>query len=712
MPDEISKWEKEFSEAIRCIAPASRGKAGALLPVIPTHLKWDEYLSTIKSEWEILSCNLQRYPASLVLLYDGLAFYEYEDKELWPQFVKATGKQHIPQNQRNGINAAFADAIKQFGLTLKSRSNGTDFIGSAVYHIGIPLSLWDGFLDICKWAIWREDWQNLSSDEWDEAVEKRSGSRQRLKRFMIENRESATSFVKDMLDARKILAAEQSLTINDLAQASILRLEYFDEIPETAEFLRPQNPESLFQDRARLVWNEQQRQICLQLPAVSRERLPATWYVGAKSQHAAQNPDELILNSAAFHNPLLLKLAAGKHYEVQRLRGLDSWGLFDTESGGRFANQNRDELPLKSYVLISRGEIDIFSREGFDEDENPANEPFELSDGTTCFITRLWPTGKLAELKIRERNDATKTIRFKTRATIEARFFIGKGEKAAFFERIEKDFVKIESWPILCVSIPDGYFRDNKTELDTTFKVYIDDKLAGGRWEQSDGQKDNDREFYFWVWVSNRPVTEQVKSGTVKSFQELRTFYSASSPKGNMVLAIKSPEFCHHYKIDKVDPKSGMGKCWTNLPGAFYPMFLLCKSTEGLKWEDLLLAKDVIAPNQNQRFLAYVLHKYANHGILVQRGQRWFIGESRAQFLPLDRDQCHMHYCGDPSILWCLYRRMYHEMKGSELPTIEISDRRGEIPYLKMLWRACFRSELEKYLKHHGVKIGAILWNH
>jgi hypothetical protein len=205
---------------------------------------------------------------------------------------------------------------------------------------------------------------------------------------------------------------------------------------------------------------------------------------------------------------------------------------------------------------------------------------------------------------------------------------------------------------------------------------------------------------------------DQVKSGTVKSFQELGTFYSASSPKGNMVLAIKSPEFCHHYKIDKVDPKSGMGKCWTNLPGAFYPMFLLCKSTEGLKWEDLLLAKDVIAPNQNQRFLAYVLHKYAKHGILVQKNQRWFIEESRAQFLPLDRDQCHMHYCGDPSILWCLYRRMYHEMQGSELPTIEISDRRGEIPYLKMLWRACFRSELEKYLERHGVKIGAILWNH
>jgi len=711
MPDEISKWEKEFSEAIRCIEPVSRSKAGALLQVIPTHLKWDEYLSTIKSEWEILSRNLQQYPASLVLLYDGLAFFEYEDKELWPQFIRATGKQHISQNQRNGINAAFADAIKQFGLKLKTRSNGTDFIGSAVYHIGIPLSLWDGFLDICKWAIHREDWHNLSSNEWDEAVEKRSGSRQRLKRFMIENRASATSFVKDMLDARKILTAEQSLTINDLAQASILRLEYFDEIPETAEFLRPQNPESLFQDRAILVWNEQRRQICLQLPAISRERLPATWYVGTKSQLAAQNPDELILNSEAFHNPLLLNLASGKHHEVQRLRGLDSWGLFDTERGGRLGNQNRDELPLKSYVLLSRGEIDILSREGFDEDDNPANEPFELSDGTVCFITRLWPTGKLAELKIREHNDAKKTIRFRTRATIEARFFTGRGEKAAFFERVQQDRVKIESWPYLCVSIPDGYFRDNKTELDTTFKVYIDDKLAGGRWAHADRQKDNDREFYFWDWVSNRPVMV-LEGGKRKTLKELSTLVSFPDLKGNMVLTIKSPGFSCHYKIDKVVPKPGIDNFWRNLPGPFYPMFLLCQSAEGLKWEDLLLAKDVIAPNQLQRFLAYVLHKYAKHGILVQKNQRWLIGESRAQFLPLDRDQCHMHYCGDPSILWSLYRLMYNLMPSNELPVIEVNDRRGEIPYLKMLWRACFRPELGKYLKHHGVKIGAILWNH
>jgi hypothetical protein len=55
---------------------------------------------------------------------------------------------------------------------------------------------------------------------------------------------------------------------------------------------------------------------------------------------------------------------------------------------------------------------------------------------------------------------------------------------------------------------------------------------------------------------------------------------------------------------------------------------------------------------------------------------------------------------------------MYHEMQGAELPIIEVSDKRGEIPYLKTLWPVCFRSELEKYLKHHGVKIGAILWTH
>jgi hypothetical protein len=127
-----------------------------------------------------------------------------------------------------------------------------------------------------------------------------------------------------------------------------------------------------------------------------------------------------------------------------------------------------------------------------------------------------------------------------------------------------------------------------------------------------------------------------------------------------------------------------------------------------MKWEDLLLAKDVIAPTL--RFSPYVLHKYAQHGLLIQRGHRWFIRESRAGLAPLDRAHCRLDYCGDPSVLWGLYRHMYHNTEGHALPRIDVIDRRGEVPYLRMVWPLRLRTNLEKYLRHHGAVTDGIPW--
>ncbi|MBI3563014.1 MAG: hypothetical protein HY080_14985 [Gammaproteobacteria bacterium] len=705
-PLALKDWNKRFAPAIQKIALPDRLRAGVLLPIIPEHSQWDGYLSSVRVEWEKWKTSLWQHPSCLLLLYAGLAFYEYDENTFWPQFAKAVGSKPLPANQQQELNGAFAKAAKYFSLKLKLRDNGTDFVGSAIHYIGIPLSLWDGFLDICEWALWQKDWKMPSDEEWSEVVEKRAGGRRRLRKFMTDNRESACSFVQEMLDAHEILTKDVGLTIGNIAQASILRVEYFDEVPETAEFLRPQNPDSLFQDRARLIWNERRKQICLQLPGVERGKLPAIWHIGAHSQAAAHGPDELVLNLKAFCDPLLLTLKSGSHNETQRLRGVASWGLFDMEGGGRLVNADRDEIPLKSFTLVSRTELEIF-RDGFDEDENPVNEQFELADGTRCFVTRLWPTGKFAELRIGDHGRATRTIQFRTRAKIEARFFAGQGEYAAYFSRIQ-DFVKIERWPVLCVSIPHGYFRDNKAELAKKFEVFIDDKLAGGQWEQP--TQDSVREYYLWKWSSNRPVIEQVKTGSASGLQELGKFFHSPPLKGNRILSVKSPEFTVHYKIYKDDPKRGMGKCWKDLPGAFLPMFLLCQSTEGMKWEDLVLAKDVIAPGL--RLSPYLLHKYTHHGFLVQRGHRWFINESRAELRSANRDQCQMKYCGDPSVLWGLYRRMYHQILGTDLPFIEVVNNRGEIPYLQATWPLHMRGDIEHYFKHHKVVIGAILWSH
>jgi hypothetical protein len=199
----------------------------------------------------------------------------------------------------------------------------------------------------------------------------------------------------------------------------------------------------------------------------------------------------------------------------------------------------------------------------------------------------------------------------------------------------------------------------------------------------------------------------------MRSFTELR--YSTPSLKGERILSVESPEFKDTFKIYKDDPKSGMEKCWKNLPGVFLPWFLLCQPAiglkcEGMKWDDLMLAKDVIAPNL--RISYYLLRKYADEGLLEQKGRRWMIKESRATFIPFEQHKCQLEYCGNSSIIWGLYRLMYHKMPVNQLPIIEIIEKRGVPPYLQMIWNLSLRGDIERYLKKKGVRICQKLWIH
>ena len=593
------------------------------------------------------------------------------------------------------------------------RGNGTDFVGSAVFHVGIPLSLWDGLLEVCEWAAWREDWKSLSDTEWADAIQKRAGSRRRLTQFLTDNRESASTFVQEILDARDILSRDQSLGISDIAQASILRQEYFDEVPETAEFLRPQNPDSLFRDRAKLIWNDRKQKLSLFLPAVAPDRLPATWQIGERTQKAASSPDELVLNALAFRKRLIVRLDSGQRSEEQLMRGPEPWGLFDLEAGGRLINSDRDELPLKNYELLSLAPITIVSLEGFAKEENPENEPFELSDGTTCYVTRLWPTGKFARI-ILKRHDAPVTIRFKPRARIESRFFVGRGYRAAFFDRASEGVIRTDSLPELCVVIPPGWFRDNYAELKSRFRVREGDNICGGEWQGAGTQADNDRELYVWRWSKSPFIEARPQLGPLRDLGELGGAFKRRDLSGIRTFCFDcfdASDIPVTHTIELVYPNKEIENCWTHLPGAFLPWFLLCQSSNGMTWEDLKLAKDVIAPSLTLSS-PYLLRKCANEGLLVQHGQRWSINESRAVLSLAVRGKFELRYCGNPPMIWGLYRRMYHENGGRYLPTIEVVNKHGEIPYLSMRWPLSSRRTIGEYLKEHGAVIVKELWTH
>jgi hypothetical protein len=438
--------------------------------------------------------------------------------------------------------------------------------------------------------------------------------------------------------------------------------------------------------------------------------LPAYWCIGSRRQEAAPDPDELVLNADAFCDSLQVRLENGSVQEAQRIRGVNEWGLFDSENGGRFINPGRDQLPLKSYVLASQSEVEVLSRDGFDDSDNQLNERFELADGTNCFLTRLWPTGKHAQLSLKMAGQSARIVRFKTRAKIEARFISGWGKKAAYFSRLPGGKIKTDHPPIPCVAIPFGYFKNNTVELENEFKVLIDQKPAAGQWTKIDSTEESDRDYYCWKW--SRVPWLEVRPGVsrLKNLKQLGDAFKAPDLKGDRKFSIEAKSHISEHAAFWIvnREKEEINRCWQNTPGAFLAMFLLCQSIEGMRWEDLVLAKDVIAPRS--QLSPYILHKYERLGFTLLRGRRWFIRESRGQSVILEGGAFELSYCGDPSILWKLYRRMIIDIPGDRLPTIAVSDKRGEVPYLKMRWPTASKAEIEKYLQKNSVKMDGPLW--
>ena len=193
------------------------------------------------------------------------------------------------------------------------------------------------------------------------------------------------------------------------------------------------------------------------------------------------------------------------------------------------------------------------------------------------------------------------------------------------------------------------------------------------------------------------------------SFAQLNAFYRPPDLNGKRTLSIESesPYFRIKYEIYLDHSKHGIEECWGNLPGAFLPWFLLCQSPDGMTWDDLLLAKDVIAPDS--KVSSYLIRKYADQGLLKRVGRKWIIVESRVVFQALKTGECEVRFCGDPSLLWGLYRKMHHVLHNQKLPMIAVMSKRGDLPYLLMRWKQ-YHPELRNYLTRHHVRVVADLW--
>jgi hypothetical protein len=273
---------------------------------------------------------------------------------------------------------------------------------------------------------------------------------------------------------------------------------------------------------------------------------------------------------------------------------------------------------------------------------------------------------------------------------IEARIFGGEGNYSTNF-RLYKDWLKVERLPLLCVAVPFGYFGNTENALMCKFQVCINGHHMAGTWEKR--HADKTQEFYFWCWLNESQIRKKVN------------------------LSIKAPELgiSFEYQVEILQLKDGMAGCLGNLPGKFLPMCLLAQAPlgkkEGMKWQDLLLAKEAIAPNG---FLnRNLLYGYKNCGIIDHRGHSWMIVESRVKFETPGNGDFQMSYCGDPTVLWRLFRYICDRVLGYPLPKIEVIKNSDELPYLLMRWDAEQQKYVLKFLgnkEKYNIRIVSDLW--
>lgn len=268
-----------------------------------------------------------------------------------------------------------------------------------------------------------------------------------------------------MLEARRILEKNPEWTLDDVAQVSHLRPEYFDEVPETAIFLRPTDTETLFRDSPRLRFRWQPGSVAIQIetPRLKSETLlPADWLVIGQRVKASTNPVPIPLHSGAFRQDLALKLIrAGEELKSFRLGGLAPWGLW-SESGGSFISLQARELPMDDYVLVSKSPLDFANRDGWlgdDADETRWNQEAQMPDGSTCFVSRLVPDARRAALEVA----GWHRITFAPRARLELRVFPRVTERF-FLTFNPPNSIALPAWPRFVLKAPKGLLANTADE--------------------------------------------------------------------------------------------------------------------------------------------------------------------------------------------------------------------------------------------------------
>ena len=704
----IAQWDDLFALNVNALSVNQKTSPGGLLTTIPARDDWDCFKASVQSVWRVWELAFKGHPVAFVILYDGVAFYRYESGNFWKGFAQTVGMQSIGVAEQSRINQQYQLSASRIGLPVECG----EYNSAAIRQIGVPVSMWEGVLGICEWALWQSGWREFSDQEWKHAITRRLGGRKRLIDFLVQNREAATEFIQEMLDARELLRENPTLTLAALKEVCRLRREYFEEVPETADFLREDDPESLFADRARLSWNDYRETLSLHLPAVGQSMLPAEWRFGSQRQPASNTAGELVVNGAAFTRSLRLELCRGGDTASQRIVGIEDWALWD-ETKARFVPR-RDHLPLAQYVLISKQPLRP-KLEGWacDPDDPCIDLSRELSDGTSYYVTRLVPESRRPRLKV----SGSQWFAFMQRRGVVLRLFCGTNLRTASRFSLSSDgSARVEELPRPFLEVPLSLISDD--HIDSEFDVFLDGRGAPGRWKtysfKPDGTDETNAEsaLCFWHWEDMRlsPATpgpsvhrslesigRDASGDSVRSQLGRHSLHVQSRRLGRLPFGGKS-----QFDFDLV-PK--IAHVWPNSWGDYLVWILLSQVQDEASWEEVRFAHEALSYGRIQHhFVYYAIRKLERYDYLAIRGHRYLNFRNRIALLPTVRDELRARYCGLSTALYELVRAV--PPLGLEVACTDA----GKPPSLQLRWAARDRGDVRLACEQNQIEIVNALW--
>lgn len=691
--------ENEALAAYGRIPANQRAKMGACVVTLPAADELQGYLAALRKAWSHGWCNQPaRYPHLLLRLYHCVAFLRYEGNAFWASFGEAVDDSRIASNpnRQTEINNVFDRISHHVGLEILRGAAGTRLcVQSAVRHVGIPVRIWRGFVEVCeRLFIEPEDWKQWPDDRWQDAMNLWLGGRKNLRTFFVENRPTAMQWIDEMLEARRILEKNPDWTLDDVAQVSHLRSEYFDEVPETASFLRPIETETLFRDRPRLRLRWQPGSVAIQVetPRLKSENLlPSEWLVLRQRVNASTNPVAIPLHSTAFTQDMTLKLVrAGEELKSYRLRGLSPWGLW-SESSGAFISLQARELPVDDYVLVSKSPLNFTNRDGWlgdDADETRWNQEAQMPDGSTCFVSRLVPDARRATLEV----EGWHRITFAPRARLELRVFPRVTERF-FLTLTPPNSIALPAWPRFVLKAPKGLLAhtadETQTLLEEEFRFSAGDTRIPGDWrhdEDASRHLDGEDAFFYRVQEDWLPPARNARPAQVlRDIRDLGRVEPPAPQPHELTIQLRatrhgiipfgdSPEV--HFKKEPVLSASLADKL--SFPFAkYWPWHVLTVTQDHATWEEMRLAFDLMNYGRVQMNY-YPFQQIERHGMTVRRGRRWTDFQNRIHFGPHQGGSYVVRYAGLTDVIYSILREI------EPLRRIAARWERGHPPHLEI----------------------------